>query len=206
MKKYQAKKLIKKSRYLNYVSSLNEEIKHEVFNEVDELITNEKEYCDKGNYTHLANLFFAIAIYDVLTKHKGEEEAFKIVSTEMWKVLKPQSMQNLAKKKFFLPLMKKVVPFGFKHGSGYGWKYTWHKNEPKNIFTFECNKCIYADLFKKYGVCKLGPVFCYADIINYGSLPYTDFIRTQTLCNNGTCCDFKFVRYENNDFERSKSI
>ena len=34
-----------------------------------------------------------------------------------------------------------------------------------------------------------------ADIINYGSLPYTDFIRTQTLCQSGTMCDFRFVRH-----------
>ena len=37
---------------------------------------------------------------------------------------------------------------------------------------------------------------CHADIINYGSLPYTDFIRTKTLCQGGNICDFRFVRHE----------
>lgn len=25
-------------------------------------------------------------------------------------------------------VMKKIVPFGFRKGSGYGWRYTWHKD------------------------------------------------------------------------------
>jgi len=25
-------------------------------------------------------------------------------------------------------------------------------------------------------------MYCHADVINYGNLPYTDFIRTETLC------------------------
>ncbi len=33
----------------------------------------------------------------------------------------------------------------------------------------------------------------HTDIIHYGSMPYTDFIRTQTLCQGGEMCDFRFV-------------
>ena len=50
---------------------------------------------------------------------------------------------------------------------------------------------------------------CYADIINYGNLPYTDFIRTETLCQGGELCDFRFVRHETDagdGWERSESI
>ena len=55
-----------------------------------------------------------------LRRHgKSEEEAYRIVSEEMRQSLDPSGMQNLARKSFFLPLMKKIVPFGFKHGSGY---------------------------------------------------------------------------------------
>lgn len=50
-------------------------------------------------------------------------------------------------------------------------------------------------------------MFCHADIINYGSLPYTDFIRTQTLCQGGELCDFCFVRHKKDEvWERTKSI
>ena len=50
---------------------------------------------------------------------------------------------------------------------------------------------------------------CHADVINYGNLPYTDFIRTETLCQSGRLCDFRFVRHETDageGWERSKSI
>lgn len=47
------------------------------------------------------------------------------------------------------------------------------------------------------------------DIINYGSLPYTDFIRTKTLCRGGDLCDFRFVRHETDagdGWERTESV
>ena len=56
---------------------------------------------------------------------------------------------------------------------------------------------------------KLGAMCCHADIINYGSLPYTDFIRTETLCQGGNVRDFRFVRHKTDagdGWERTKSI
>ena len=175
-----------------------------------ELIKEEKEYCDKGNYSHMAQILTSIALYEVLQKHgSSEKEAYRIVSEEMWKFLDPSGMQKLAKKSFFLPLMKKIVPFGFKKGSGYGWRYTWHRDDPKNVFHFECNECIYEKILGRRGLMKLGAMCCHADIINYGNLPYTDFIRTETLCQGGELCNFQFVRHETDagdGWERSKSI
>ena len=83
------------------------------------------------------------------------------------------------------------------------------KDDPKNEFRFECNECIYQKILGKRGLMKLGAMCCHADIINYGSLPYTDFIRTQTLCQGGDLCDFRFVRHKTDagdGWERSKSI
>ena len=91
--------------------------------------------------------------------------------------------------------MKKIVPFGFKKGSGYGWRYTWHNDDKKNEFHFECNECIYAKILGRRKLLKLGTMCCHADIINYGDLPYTDFIRTKTICHGGNECDFRFVRH-----------
>lgn len=68
---------------------------------------------------------------------------------------------------------------------------------------------IYAKIFGKRGLMKLGSMCCHADIINYGSLPYTDFIRTRTLCQGGDICDFRFVRHETDagdGWKRSESI
>lgn len=57
----------------------------------------------------------------------------------------------------FLPVMKKIIPLGFKYGSGKGWKYVWHKDDPADVYHFECLECF-------------GPMFCHSDIINYGNL------------------------------------
>ena len=56
---------------------------------------------------------------------------------------------------------------------------------------------------------KLGAMCYRADNINYGNLPYTDFIRTQTLCRGGKMCDFRFVRHQTDagdGWNRTKSI
>ena len=210
MKKYEPKALVAVSRYQNYFPSLPAELQRDVYARMDELLIEEKAYCDKGNYAHMAQIITSIALYEVLQKHgKSEQEAYRIVSEEMWKFLDPAPMQKLARKRFFLPLMKKLVPFGFRKGSGHGWRYTWHKDDPKDAFRFECNECIYQKILGKRGLMKLGAMCCHADIINYGSLPYTDFIRTQTLCQGGDLCDFRFVRHSTDagdGWEHSKSI
>lgn len=208
MKKYEPESLVKINRYQKYFPTLPEEIQQDIYRQMERLIEEEKEYCDDGNYKHMAQILTSIAMYEVLQQHgKSEEEAYRIVSEEMWAFLDPKPMQKLAKFSFFLPLMKKIVPFGFKKGSGYGWRYTWHKDDPKDIFHFECNECIYAKIIGKRNLMKLGTMCCHADIINYGSLPKTDFIRTKTLCHGGDVCDFRFVRHDSDEgWERSKSI
>ena len=210
MKPYKPENLVAVSRYQNYFPTLPDEVQQGVYARMSELIEEEKEYCDKGNYKHMAQILTSIALYEVLQKHgRSEEEAYKIVSEEMWKFLDPSGMQKIAGNSFFLPLMKKIVPFGFKHGSGAGWKYTWHEDDPKDEFHFECNECIYATILGRRGLLKLGTMCCHADIINYGSLPYTDFIRTKTLCYGGDQCNFRFIRHDTDagdGWVRSKSI
>ena len=210
MKQYIPEKLVAISRYQNYFPTLDASVQYDIYSRMNVLIEEEKEYCDKGNYKHMAQILTSIAVYEVLQNHgKTEEEAYKIVSEEMWKFLDPTGMQKLAKKSFFMPLMKKIVPFGFKKGSGVGWRYIWHKDDPKDRFHFECNECIYAKILGRRGLLKLGSMCCHADVINYGALPYTDFIRTKTLCQGGDVCDFLFVRHDTDagdGWERSKSI
>ena len=90
-----------------------------------------------------------------------------------------------------------------------GWRYVWHLDtDPRNEFHFECTECLYKHIFQRRGVLeRFGPMFCHADIINYGSLTYTDFIRTQTLCQGGAMCDFRFVRHRKGEqWQRSRSV
>ena len=198
------------SRYQNYFPTLPADVQQDIYGRMNELLVEESEYCDKGNYEHMAQILTSIAIYEVLQKHgKTEEEAYKAVSEEMWKFLDPSGMQKLSKVSFFMPLMKKIVPLGFSKKSGIGWRYTWHKDDPKDVFHFECNECIYAKILSRRGLMKLGAMCCHADIINYGKLHYTDFIRTKTLCQGGDFCDFRFVRHDTDagdGWERTESI
>ena len=196
MKPYIPEKLVAVSRYQRYFPTLSIQMQKDVYTRMAELIKEESAYCDKGNYKHMAQILTSIALYEVLQKYgKSEAEAYALVSGEMWKFLDPSSMQKLAKKRFFLPLMKKIVPFGFKKGSGAGWRYPWYRDDPKDEFRFERNECIYARIPGRRNLMKLGAMCCHADVINYGSLPYTDFIRTETLCQGGKRCDFRFVRH-----------
>ncbi|MDO4538098.1 MAG: L-2-amino-thiazoline-4-carboxylic acid hydrolase [Coriobacteriales bacterium] len=210
MKAYVPAQMVAISRYQNYFPTLPKDVQEEVYARMDELLEEERAYCDKGNYEHMAQILTSIALYEVLQRRgASEEEAYRTVSEEMWAFLDPSAMQKLARRGFFLPLMKKVVPAGFKKKSGVGWRYTWHKDDPKDQFHFECNECIYAKILGPRGLMKLGAMCCHADIINYGSLPYTDFIRTQTLCQGGDHCDFLFVRHATDagdGWERTKSI
>ena len=207
---YTPEKLVAISRYQNYFPTLPAEIQNDTYARMRELLEEEKKYCDKGNYKHMAQILTSIALYETLQRHgRTEEEAYEIVSDKMWIFLDPSGMQKLATRRFFLPLMKKIVPFGFKKGSGIGWRYTWHKDDPKEEFHFECNECIYEKILKPRKLLKLGAMCCQADVINYGDLPYTDFIRTETLCRGGRHCDFRFVRHDTDagdGWERSKSI
>ncbi|MCR5795057.1 MAG: L-2-amino-thiazoline-4-carboxylic acid hydrolase [Solobacterium sp.] len=210
MNRYIPEKMAAASRYQNYFPTLPKEIQDDTYRRMAELLEEEKAYCDKGNYKHMAQIITSIALYEVLQEHgRSEAEAYRTVSEEMWKFLDPSGMQKLAKRSFFLPLMKKIVPFGFRKGSGTGWRYTWHRDDLKDVFRFECRECIYAKILGRRGLMKLGAMCCHADIINYGDLPYTDFIRTQTLCQGGNLCDFRFVRHKTDagdGWQRSKSI
>ena len=210
MNRYTPEKLVAVSRYQNYFPSLPEEIRADTYARMAVLLEEEKAFCDKGNFKHMAQILTSIALYESLQQHgKSEAEAYRIVSEEMWKFLDPSGMQKLAKKRFFFPLMKKFVPLGFRMGSGVGWRYTWHADDPKTELHFECRECIYARILGRRGLLKLGAMCCRADVINYGALPFTDFIRTQTLCQGGQLCDFGFVRHDTDagdGWERSRSI
>ena len=151
MKSYTPEKLVAISRYRNYFPTLPAEIRQDVYQRMRELLLEEQQYCDKGNYKHIAQILTSIALYRSLQAHgRTEEEAYQIVSTEMWKALTPDTYQKLARKSWFLPAMKKILPFGFRHGSGVGWRYEWHLDEdPKDRFHFECRECIYWHIFKE---------------------------------------------------------
>ena len=211
MKAYTPENLVKISRYKKLFPTLPEEVRQDVYSRMLVLLKEEEKWCDRGNYKHIAQILTTIALYEVLQMHrKSEPESYRIISETMWGALTPESYRKMARRSFFLPMMKKILSFGFRHGSGAGWQYTWHLEEdPKDRFHFECRECVYWHIFSERNLMKLGAMFCHSDVINFGKLPYTDFRRTKTLCQGGDCCDFDFIRHKTDagdGWERFESV
>lgn len=181
MGKYKGKIMSEKSRYADYLPSLSASDREAFDARIDRLNAENRQYCDRGNYGHLQE------------KGMSKEDAFDIVSGEMWKFMEKGAvkMRTLLKPNR-LKLMGVIVPLGFKMGSRTGWEYRFHKTTKKRL-QFECLKCIYAPSFSKYGMSELGPMYCHADDINYGHLPGSTFTRHHTPSKDGEPCDFLFT-------------
>jgi len=140
-----------------------------------------------------------MSIYEILQQSgEGKDEALQTVAQTMWDFVENGTAKKY-RKMFQLPgmlkIMGKLLPKFFEKGSGYGWKYVWHTDTATGKYLqFECTSCIYAQIFKKYGVPELGSVFCHCDDINYGKIPGITFKRQHTVCQDGQLCDFLFVK------------
>ena len=83
MKKYEPKQMVASSRYQNYFPTLPTEVRQDVYSRMNDLLMEEKEYCDKGNYAHVSQILTSIALYEVLQKHGySEEEAYTIITVK----------------------------------------------------------------------------------------------------------------------------
>lgn len=140
MKKDNPLRMINAGRYKTCFADLSPEMQADVLVRMERLIEENRQWYDRGNYGHLCNILPTLAIDEALQAvGKTPEESLEILSKYMWGALKPEGMQRLAEKRFFMP--------------------------------------------------------------------HTDFIRTQTLCQGGDLCDFRFVRHAKNEsWQRTESI
>ena len=189
-RRYLPLNMVMNGRYAVLYGKLSPKEQQDVLSKMAELIEEEKEYEDKGNYGHLCNILPTIAIDEALQKNgKSAEEAFELISTHMWAALTPEKVRKMSRLPFFLPVMKRIIPLGFKYGSGKGWRYTWFDDDPKDRYHFECNECLYQYEFGKRNLLDI------------------DFQRTQTLCQGGQKCDFCFVLHRKGEvWKRTESI
>ncbi len=65
---YTPEKLVSVSRYRNYFPPLEKDAQTEVLVRMAELTDEERDFCDKGNYRHMAQILTSIALYEVLQK------------------------------------------------------------------------------------------------------------------------------------------
>ena len=114
-KTYEPLNMIMNGRYAVLYGKLTPSIQQEIIARMAELIEEERDYEDKGNYGHFCNILPTIAIDEVLQRNgKSPEKAFELISTHMWAALTPATFQKLSKLPFFLSVMRKIIPLGFK--------------------------------------------------------------------------------------------
>lgn len=195
MKKYFADQMIAKSRFTVLYQNADREIQESVKKYMQKLITENKKYTDKGNYSYLCNLFTAMAFcfaYEDrgLTRAEGLDKVRKA----MYLFIEPkiQQMKKLSSMPFFIPILKILMPIKFGK-LGYGWKIAFPKAD-KNTFSMITYECIICQLCHKYKILELASAFCYVDDLLYGDLPSVRFLYTQQKGCGGESCDYSFVR------------
>ena len=124
---------------------------------------------------------------------KTRAEAEKAVADAMYEYIRPQiaSMKKLAGHGWFVRFLKITMPLKFKMTLGHGWEVEFPEC-PKDTFAMTTYKCIYQQIFAKYGMPEMTAVFCRVDDILYSDLPKAEFLYTQQIGNGGSVCDYKF--------------
>lgn len=196
MKRYIPEKMIKQGRFRTYYETWDEQSKKQVLAKMNQLLEENPEYADYNNYGHLCNLFTSLAMVMVLKENgKTTAEAEKEVADAMYAFIEPQiaSMEKLASHGWFVGLLRLTMPVKFGKTLGYGWDVEFLKC-PKDTFAMTTHKCIYQQIFTKYGMPEMTAGFCKVDDILYSNLPRAEFIYTQQIGTGGSMCDYSFKK------------
>ncbi len=200
-KVYNIEKMMKNSFFRDYLANVSSDRNFSITSIMESLLDENKEYCDDKNYDHLCNIFCIIAIYKTLVNEgMNPKEAYDLVATRVWDyvAIRKSRYQAIYNMPFALKIANKVVPKTIAASSGYGWNYTWHMEQTPDLrFQYECTSCIYQQIFAKYQLPFLGPIFCHCDHLKYSDMPGVQFTRHHTLCNDGQPCDFLFTKKDN---------
>ena len=113
----------------------------------------------------------------------------------MYEFIQPQigSMKKLASHGWFVRFLKLTMPVKFKHTLGHGWDVEFPKC-PSDTFSMTTHKCIYHQIFTKYGMPEMTAVFCRVDDILYSELPRAKFTYTEQIGTGGSMCDYSFIK------------
>ena len=200
VKNYIPIKMISRSRFIKFYETWSEGEKEKIVERMNKLIAENPEYVDSNNYGHLCNLLTSIAMIQVLEDTgKTSEEAENAVANAMYDFIEPQisSMKKLASLGCFVRFLKITMPLKFKKTLGYGWDVEFPKC-PADTFSMTTHKCIYQQLFTKYGMPEMTARFCMVDDILYSDLPRAEFTYTQQIGTGGSVCDYSFRKIRKN--------
>lgn len=193
-KKYDPEKMIAKSRFRNYYAAWEPNNKLHLISRMSQLLEENSEYADAKNYSHLCNLITALAMEQVLEESgTPRREAQETVANAMYDFLRPMvpKMQKLASLGCFVRILKITMPIKFGNTVGHGWEVEFPKC-PGDTYSLITHRCIYHDIFSKYGMPEFTAVFCQVDDMMYSELPRAEFIYTQQIGRGGDMCDYSF--------------
>ena len=195
-KKYIPRKMIPRSRFRDLYKEWDEEDRALLIDKMNVLLFENSQYTDSKNYGFLCNLLTSLAIVQVLeSKGMPRKEAEQYTADAMYKFIEPQikSMKKLASNGWFVRFLKLTMPMKFRNTLGYGWDVEFPKCG-RDEFSMITHKCIFHQIFEKYGMPEMTAIFCKVDDILYSDLPRADFLYSQQIGNGGTMCDYKFRR------------
>lgn len=195
-KKYIPRKMIPRSRFRDLYKEWDEEDRALLIDKMNVLLFENSQYTDSKNYGFLCNLLTSLAIVQVLeSKGMPRKEAEQYTADAMYKFIEPQikSMKKLASNGWFVRFLKLTMPMKFRNTLGYGWDVEFPKCG-RDEFSMITHKCIFHQVFEKYGMPEMTAIFCKVDDILYSNLPRADFLYSQQIGNGGTMCDYKFRR------------
>ena len=191
-KKYIPRKMIPRSRFRDLYKEWNEEDRALLIDKMNVLLFENSQYTDSKNYGFLCNLLTSLAIVQVLeSKGMPRKEAEQYTADAMYKFIEPQikSMKKLASNGWFVRFLKLTMPMKFRNTLGYGWDVEFPKCG-RDEFSMITHKCIFHQIFEKYGMPEMTAIFCKVDDILYSDLPRADFLYSQQIGNGGTMCDY----------------
>ena len=195
-KKYIPRKMIPRSRFRDLYKEWDEEDRALLIDKMNVLLFENSQYTDSKNYGFLCNLLTSLAIVQVLeSKGMPRKEAEQYTADAMYKFIEPQikSMKKLASNGWFVRFLKLTMPMKFRNTLGYGWDVEFPKCG-RDEFSMITHKCIFHQIFEKYGMPEMTAIFCKVDDILYSDLPRVDFLYSQQIGNGGTMCDYTFRR------------
>lgn len=195
-KKYVPRKMIPRSRFRDLYKEWDEEDRALLIDKMNVLLFENSQYTDSKNYRFLCNLLTSLAIVQVLeSKGMPRKEAEQYTADAMYKFIEPQikSMKKLASNGWFVRFLKLTMPMKFRNTLGYGWDVEFPKCG-RDEFSMITHKCIFHQIFEKYGMPEMTAIFCKVDDILYSDLPRADFLYSQQIGNGGTMCDYTFRR------------
>lgn len=193
--KNDALKHMKNSYIANAYQKLKDKaLQAEVIGRFDQLLS-ENDLGNKMIAYHLVKAILpAIAFHDVLTSHGADNgDSKEQIRESVLNAAKSAAslFQVIGKIPFFFPLMRRMVKIGLRTKYGEtGWDFVWTRDDPAAL-VWDCRRCLYADVFQKYGMPELTEIFCESDDVAYGNIPGVRWGRTQTIGRGDPICDFK---------------